>query len=550
MKTNRDDKEWAARLEAGGEDDALLQLAAQLRQAGEETHAAPTVEFQRQLRRDLLNQYPARPRRSASFWRWAGSAAVVSLLALAVVSLWFSMSSAGRSSFGGADLSNGAPIPTAPVTAAILGGWSVSTLPAAQESQPSTTLEIITIWQIPDPLIEARPFAQVRNEAGETVAQAEGQLISASGMQDATLVVTLPDALPEGRYHVVLGLYDLAGARMPLYDSITMSVIFEHMASELTVGENGMVEEVVSGIGPAATALPPDGSSRTYLGYSISGGLVIESMQTDGGDIQTQSMMVPGVDVEVVVRWGLPPASKARPFIHLLDNQGQPVAQSDGPLLAAAPNGQPVAATLLLSLPVDLVSGRYELVAGLYDQTTGARLPITTSQGEVTVVSLDQYDVTGRSATPEFDIVLPENAPQNGPGATVLPSNPSTSGSAITTIGNLVTVLDVSPAVGTILTGTQPITFTVRLAYDAVSPPALLEVKVITTEGENGRGVATAQAALESESGEITVPVVLHPAQEFNAPTKLGLLLQLRADAAAPPSWIDLPVGYHWRYTP
>ena len=51
-------------------------------------------------------------------------------------------------------------------------------------------------------------------------------------------------------------------------------------------------------------------------------------------------------------------------------------------------------------------------------------------------------------------------------------------------------------------------------------------------------------------TGELAVPVVLHPAQELNDPTELGLGLQLRADADAPPELIEMPEAHRWRYTP
>jgi len=126
---------------------------------------------------------------------------------------------------------------------------------------------------------------------------------------------------------------------------------------------------------------------------------------------------------------------------------------------------------------------------------------------------------------------------------------PVTIGRAMFTDAEL-TVLDVSPAAGTVLSGTQPITFTVQLAYDAVTAPALLEVKINEVMGASGRGVATAQFTLEGAAGVVTVPVVLYPAQELNAPAELGLWLQLRADADAPPELIELPEEYRWRYTP
>ncbi len=164
-------------------------------------------------------------------------------------------------------------------------------------------------------------------------------------------------------------------------------------------------------------------------------------------------------------------------------------------------------------MPDDLPSGEYLLVAGLY-AADGQRLPV-------------------------FDLAI---------GDEIVISTVMI-GEAVFTDGNL-TVVDVSPAAGALLTGTQPIIFTLHLAYDSVATPAILEVKINEIVGASGRGVATARVTLDNAAGEVSVPVVLYPAQELNAAAKLGLWLQLRSDDDSPPQIIDMPADYRWRYTP
>jgi hypothetical protein len=220
---------------------------------------------------------------------------------------------------------------------------------------------------------------------------------------------------------------------------------------------------------------------------------------------------------------GLAAGTDVMAFVHLRNEAGETVAQADGALTmegvtALTPTDDAAEAGawlfhLPLVLPDDLPPGDYLLVTGLVG-ANGQHLPVV------------DLAVSTEIVIGPVTIGRPEH------------TDPK------------ITVLAVSPAAGAVLSGTQPITFNVRLAYNAVSPPALLEIRIAETVGENGRGVATAQVTLDSTSGEITVPVVLHPAQELNAPAKLGLWLQLRADAAAPPQLVAWPEGYRWRYNP
>lgn len=75
MAENKDNlREWSEQLEAGARDDELLAVAARLESAAQDAPPAPSVEFRRQLRRDLLNQYATASNRPANrLWRWAGS---------------------------------------------------------------------------------------------------------------------------------------------------------------------------------------------------------------------------------------------------------------------------------------------------------------------------------------------------------------------------------------------------------------------------------------------------------------------------------------------
>lgn len=89
----------------------------------------------------------------------------------------------------------------------------------------------------------------------------------------------------------------------------------------------------------------------------------------------------------VMVAWDVrtQPAANYLLFLHLIDAAGQRVAQVD-----VAPGGdqatrtwQPgrqIAVPIGLGLPANLPGGRYRLVLGIYDQQTGARLPLGTAK--------------------------------------------------------------------------------------------------------------------------------------------------------------------------
>ncbi len=379
MKENKMNlRDWSEQLEAGERDDELLSVAARLEKTRGEIPAM-SVEFHRQLRRDLLNQYDTADKSSGRFWRFAGSLAGAGLLAVIVIATWLSVSSAGRVPFGDSPNVGIPRVSTPPVTAAVLTAFSEN---VPEGLTTGGTLDIHVRWMIPDALVGARPFAELRDDSGQTIAQADGQLHTSGEEQTADFLIVLPDTLPEGDYTVVVGLYDEDGARMPIYDSISSAVIYEYVIESATIGENG-----IANIDPVATALPPDGARYTLLGYSVRGGIVTETVQTDGGEEQTQSRLVPGMDIEVVTHWGLPlDPAEATAFVHLIrKDDGTMVAQSDQPIqTATTADGRRAKARLMLSVPADLAPGAYQLIGGLYDPASSTQLPfsITITAGE------------------------------------------------------------------------------------------------------------------------------------------------------------------------
>ncbi|NJN83194.1 MAG: hypothetical protein HC802_13525 [Caldilineaceae bacterium] len=90
-----------------------------------------------------------------------------------------------------------------------------------------------------------------------------------------------------------------------------------------------------------------------------------------------------GVPLEVQLAWQalVAPQGNYKAFVHLLDENGQLVAQSDllpgGTTTSQWMTGEFVLDTHRLEVPSDLPPGRYRLVAGLYDSVDGVRLPVS-----------------------------------------------------------------------------------------------------------------------------------------------------------------------------
>ncbi|MCA9999349.1 MAG: hypothetical protein KDE56_26485, partial [Anaerolineales bacterium] len=117
-----------------------------------------------------------------------------------------------------------------------------------------------------------------------------------------------------------------------------------------------------------------------------------------------QTTLQPGDIVEVTLFWQTAVSldQRYKVFLHLLDSSGQLVAQRDSePGGGLKPTngwlvGEPIRDNYGLLLPATLPPGRYQLVAGLYEQSTAAlRLPLTAASGANDAFPLAEILVIG-----------------------------------------------------------------------------------------------------------------------------------------------------------
>ena len=287
-----------------------------------------------------------------------------------------------------------------------------------------------------------------------------------------------------------------------------------------------------------------DVSEYTYHNHALSGGLLLEMTESADGATETQAFLMPGVDLSFHVTWSLPPDSPPlTAFAHLLDENGAVVTQGDAPLTAdGAFTPERYTSNMQLPIPESLPPGRYQLVAGLYDPANSGRVPFVSPQGETTQLLLEEYEVLSPDAEPlssEEQAVLDDLEGQQEPLHLSLED------------GDALDVRAVTPAAGTVLSGTAPLRFTVTLDHALSSlTQGILEVRVVAIEGENGRGVGLATIDLESAGVERSTVEVVANTDELPAPTELGLWLQLKPDAGSAPILIEMPEAYRWHYVP
>jgi hypothetical protein len=104
----------------------------------------------------------------------------------------------------------------------------------------------------------------------------------------------------------------------------------------------------------------------------------------------------PGETVPLTLFWQArqPIAQNLKVFVHLLSAEGSLIAQRDSePVAGQRPTstwapGESIVDRYGILLPGDLPAGDYQLVAGLYDPATGARLPVVARTGGAATDSL------------------------------------------------------------------------------------------------------------------------------------------------------------------
>jgi hypothetical protein len=177
---------------------------------------------------------------------------------------------------------------------------------------------------------------------------------------DAIPVPVSSDAEGPILLDVLAGLHDLSsGERLPIRDAVGSLIDY-----------------------PLIGTVKLSGTTHTVPSYEteavFQGGLALA-----GYDLSA-STLSPGETLDVTLYWDAagPLPVDYTVFVHLVDPDGQIVAQGDSPPrvgrypTTAWGANERVPDSHTLALPADLPPGAYTLVVGLYDPLSGARLPL------------------------------------------------------------------------------------------------------------------------------------------------------------------------------
>lgn len=173
------------------------------------------------------------------------------------------------------------------------------------------------------------------------------------------IAMALPAGVPPGPYELMAALLDASGRPISLAGQGA-----NPSAALGAVTVTTPSSPVSLGALPIQTPIRIQGDGVTFLGSSHSDGAYL-----------------PGDDLAVSLFW-LPqgPLDPDRHFfLQLLDKEGRPVANSEGPPLASYPTstwapGIPMQTQHRLRIPAGLPPGDYALIAGLFDPATGERV--------------------------------------------------------------------------------------------------------------------------------------------------------------------------------
>jgi hypothetical protein len=210
-------------------------------------------------------------------------------------------------------------------------------------------------------------------------------------------IQTLPWTLETKRFSLVLGVFEgqdgwRKGQRLLITTEQKHLPVFEQNTLVRLGGYQREKELEWTPI-PQIAAAP-----ATPLGVHFG-----EEIVMDGVTLGKTSLAA-GETISFQLHWRAAqlPAFDYNVFVHVLDAAGNKVAQSDGQphdaigLLptTAWPVGQPVVDRQQVTLPSELATGVYQLVAGLYNWQNGERLPVAgENAGPGDAVTLAQIEI-------------------------------------------------------------------------------------------------------------------------------------------------------------
>ena len=229
--------------------------------------------------------------------------------------------------------------------------------------QPGQTLQVDLYWQPLRSLErEYHSYVHLVDDQGNPIAQSDqqpgGRYYPSTVWQPGEQLrddhfLAVPADAPPGAYRLVAGMYALPGDGS-----------LEPLGDPVEIGRVGV--KTGEPAGPGQIDYPAEanfGNEIALRGYSTD----LEGIEL-AVTLWWQALQAPGADYSV--------------FVHLLNAEGETIAQHDGqPQNGAYPAsvwdaGEIVADTHILALPSDLPPGTHSLQIGLYLLETGARLPV------------------------------------------------------------------------------------------------------------------------------------------------------------------------------
>ncbi len=178
------------------------------------------------------------------------------------------------------------------------------------------------------------------------------------------IAMTLPAGVPPGQYDLMAALLDASGRPISLA---------------------GQGAKPVAALGVVTVTTPSAPVSLSALPIQEPLHVQSKGVKDDGvgflGSSRSDGPYLPGDDLAVSLFWLLqgPLVPDRHFFLQLLDKEGRPVANSEGPPLAnylssAWAPGVPLQTQHRLRIPAGLPPGDYALIAGLFDPATGGRV--------------------------------------------------------------------------------------------------------------------------------------------------------------------------------
>jgi len=233
---------------------------------------------------------------------------------------------------------------------------------------PGETVEVDLFWQaLVDPGEDFLPRLQLLDRDGESAVELVEKPVAGTyptAWWQAGELVRDPHALPiqatvpPGRYRLALGLIRAA-------DGTPVEIAGGQTTIDLATVEVQGREHRYTPTSPSHPQAALLDSYVELIGYDM-----------------REATSAPGSPLEVTLHWHTleTPDKNYHAFVHLLDGNGEIMAQHDGPpgegglpTLGWLP-GEYVTDSHRLQLPWDLPDGEYRLGVGLYDPATGLRL--------------------------------------------------------------------------------------------------------------------------------------------------------------------------------